>query len=108
MRGRPRRRLGTHLALLVVLVALAGCVSSTSSRSGGNTLDGGVKIPVESASSRSPSAATVRVTLTDTNGKAPMGLTVTPATVPAGDVTFVVKNAGSIVHEAVVLKTDVA
>ena len=30
-----------------------------------------------------------------------------PATVPAGDVTFVVKNNGTIVHEAVVLKTNI-
>ena len=30
------------------------------------------------------------------------------SSVPAGDVRFVVKNDGSIVHEAVVLKTDVA
>ena len=36
-----------------------------------------------------------------------MTLTLSPATVPAGDVTFVVKNNGTIVHEAVVLKTDV-
>jgi uncharacterized cupredoxin-like copper-binding protein len=36
-----------------------------------------------------------------------MTLTVAPASAPAGDVTFVVKNAGSMVHEAVVLQTDV-
>ena len=29
-----------------------------------------------------------------------------PATAPAGDVTFVVKNTGTIDHEAVVLKTN--
>jgi len=36
-----------------------------------------------------------------------MTLSVSPATAPAGDVTFVVKNNGTIEHEAVVLKTDV-
>ena len=36
-----------------------------------------------------------------------MTLTVSPATVPAGDVTFVVKNTGTIEHEAVVLKTNI-
>ena len=36
-----------------------------------------------------------------------MTLTVSPATAPAGDVTFVVKNTGTIDHEAVVLKTNV-
>jgi uncharacterized cupredoxin-like copper-binding protein len=49
----------------------------------------------------------VDVTLTDTNGHGPMGLKLSPNNVPAGDVTFVVKNAGTIVHEAVVLQTDV-
>ena len=47
----------------------------------------------------------MNVTLSDTNGLAgPMTLTVSPATAPAGDVTFVVKNTGTIDHEAVVLK----
>ena len=50
---------------------------------------------------------TVNVTLGDTNGAGPMTLDVSPATAPAGDVTFVVKNAGTIVHEAVVLKTNI-
>ncbi len=50
-------------------------------------------------------STTVNVTLGDTNGAGPMSLTVSPATAPAGDVKFVVKNAGTIVHEAVVLKT---
>ena len=36
-----------------------------------------------------------------------MTLTVSPATAPAGDVTFVVKNTGTIEHEAVVLKTNI-
>ena len=36
-----------------------------------------------------------------------MRLTVSPTTVPAGNVTFVVKNTGTIVHEAVVLKTNI-
>ena len=34
-----------------------------------------------------------------------MTIDVSPATAPAGDVTFVVKNNGTIEHEAVVLKT---
>ena len=50
---------------------------------------------------------TVHVTLSDTQGLGgPMTLTVSPATAPAGDVTFVVKNTGTIEHEAVVLKTN--
>ena len=50
---------------------------------------------------------TVNVTVGDTNGGGPMTLTVSPPTAPAGDVTFVVKNNGTIVHEAVVLKTNI-
>ena len=52
-------------------------------------------------------ATTVHVTLSDTKGLGgPMTLTASPATAPAGDVTFVVKNTGTIDHEAVVLKTN--
>ncbi len=36
-----------------------------------------------------------------------MSLTASPEAVAAGDVTFVVKNTGTIDHEAVVLKTNV-
>ena len=50
----------------------------------------------------------MHVTLGDTKGLAgPMTLAVSPATAPAGDVTFVVKNTGTIDHEAVVLKTNI-
>ena len=50
----------------------------------------------------------MNVTLSDTNGAAgPMSLTVSPNSAPAGDVTFVVKNTGTIDHEAVVLKTNI-
>jgi uncharacterized cupredoxin-like copper-binding protein len=52
---------------------------------------------------------TVHVTLSDSRGSGgPMSLTLSPSTVPPGDVTLVVKNDGTIEHEAVVLKTDVA
>ena len=37
-----------------------------------------------------------------------MTLIATPATVPAGNVTFKVKNTGTIEHEVIVLKTDTA
>ena len=49
----------------------------------------------------------MNVVVSDTKGlNGPMTMTVTPSTVPAGDVTFVVKNTGTIDHEAVVLKLD--
>ena len=43
----------------------------------------------------------------DTTGvDGPMTMTVSPASVPAGKVTFTLKNTGTIEHEMVVLKTD--
>ena len=91
-----------HLALVGIVGVLAGCASTPSSSSAGaNVLEGGVKIPSSTAST------TVQVTLSDTKGVGgPMTLTASPATAPAGDVTFVVKNTGTIDHEAVVLKTN--
>ncbi len=52
-------------------------------------------------------AAPIDVALTDTKGlDAPMALTPFASTAPAGDVTFAVKNLGTIDHEMIVLKTD--
>ena len=58
---------------------------------------------------RSTGAATVNVTLGDTKGTdGPMTLTATPTSATAGDVSITVKNAGTIDHEMIVLKTDTA
>ena len=101
-----RRRTFTGIALIGMLAGVTACASTpSSSDAGANTLEGGVKIPT--ASVTTPKVTTVNVTLGDSNGGAPMTLAVSPATAPAGDVRFVVKNAGTIVHEAVVLKTKV-
>jgi uncharacterized cupredoxin-like copper-binding protein len=107
MRGRQvrrGRRILTGIALVGAFCILAGCASNSSSTAtDANSLEGGVKIPT------STSSTTVHVTLGDTKGLGgPMSLVVSPATAPAGDVTFVVKNTGTIDHEAVVLKTSVA
>jgi uncharacterized cupredoxin-like copper-binding protein len=59
------------------------------------------------ASAKQP-VSVVSVSLTDTAGlNGPMGMTVSPATVPAGKVKFVVTNNGTIIHEMIVLKTKV-
>jgi uncharacterized cupredoxin-like copper-binding protein len=88
------------LAVAVVgVVLLASCSSSkkadTSTGSGG-----GVSVTT------APGAVTVNVTVSDTKGlDGPMTMTLSPNTVPAGStVTFVVKNTGTIEHEAVLLK----
>ncbi len=101
------RRLVTGMALIGLLAALAGCTSTpSSSGSGANSLEDGIKIP--SSGPAKTAATTVQVTLSDTKGLgAPMSIDVSPATAPAGDVTFVVKNTGTIEHEAIVLKTNI-
>jgi len=98
------QRLFLYLAFLGLVGILAGCASSsTSASAGANILEGGVKIP----SAATSTSTTVHVTLSDTRGLGgPMTLTASPATAPAGDVTFVVTNTGTIDHEAVVLKTN--
>jgi uncharacterized cupredoxin-like copper-binding protein len=49
----------------------------------------------------------VLIVVGDTSGtKAAMTMTVTPASAPAGRVTFTVKNNGTVIHEMVILKTD--
>ncbi len=98
----------TNVALTVLLCALAGCASNATSSTGANTLEGGIRIPTAPAAATGTPHTTVHVTVSDTKGLAgSMSLTVSPATAPAGDVTFVVKNTGTIEHEAVVLKTPV-
>jgi len=51
----------------------------------------------------------VLIEVGDTAGtKAPMTMTVAPTSAPAGKITFTVKNSGTVIHEMVILKTDVA
>jgi uncharacterized cupredoxin-like copper-binding protein len=97
-----RNRTGSVTAVLALtFFAMAGCGSS-SSTSNTTTGGGGVTAP-------SSSGPTVDVVVTDTKGlDGPMTLTATPDSVSAGDVTFTVKNTGTIDHEMVVLKTDTA
>ena len=68
-------------ALPLAAVVLAGCASA-------------VAAPV--------SGGTINATLTD------MKITVDKPSVASGPVTFVVKNSGAVVHELVVIQTDVA
>jgi uncharacterized cupredoxin-like copper-binding protein len=94
-----RKRAGALAGVFARAVAvLAGCGSSSPS----STTDGGGGVTVPAAS-----GTVVEVVVGDTNGlDGPMTLTATPESVPAGDVTFTVKNEGTIDHEMVVLKTD--
>lgn len=106
------RRTWAIAGVLAVTLALAACGSSSGSKS-----SGGSKTTSTTSSSGSGGVSTgsttggtaVAVDLGDTNGtNGPMTMTLTPSTVPAGKVTFTVKNSGTIKHEMVVLKATPA
>src|SRR4051794_8882298 len=77
------------MALVVALGAVAGCSTASADPP--------------------PSGTVVHVSITDhTAVNLPMNFVIDKSTAPAGDVTFVVKNDGTIAHELVVLQTDTA
>jgi uncharacterized cupredoxin-like copper-binding protein len=95
----------------LVVVALAGCSSSNGSTSSGGGQSGGVTATtVASGGVTSTTAASAGPTVVNVvGGEKPGGkyyLTVTPASVSAGPTTITFKNAGTMEHEVVVLKTD--
>ena len=79
-----------YLASLAIAAALlAACGSAATS-------------PAAAAPVAATAGGTINATLTD------MKISVDKVAIPSGKVTFVVKNSGLVVHELVVLKTDVA
>jgi len=95
----PRIRTMVMAMTLTAGLLLVGCSSDKKTDSSSS---GGVTVTTAAAS-----GTKVAVTVSDTKGlDAPMTMTVDPATVPAGDVTFSVKNTGTIDHEMIVVKTD--
>jgi uncharacterized cupredoxin-like copper-binding protein len=96
---RTLRLLGVFAVGAVVTVACAPPNSPAGSNDGG--------VPINTAASADKAGAPIDVALTDTKGlDGPMAVTTFATSAPAGDVTFVVKNLGTIEHEMVVLKTD--
>lgn len=102
-----RTRVLQITVVVVLALAFAACGSSSKKSSGTTATtaatggSGGLSVTTAPAS-----GATVNITVGDTKGlNGPMTLTADKSTVPAGDVTFVVKNTGTIDHEVVVLKT---
>jgi uncharacterized cupredoxin-like copper-binding protein len=95
------RRLLIVTIAIAVAVSVAGCGGDDDSSSNTTpTTAGGVTVP-------SGGGTQVNVVVSDTKGlDGSMTMTVDPATAPAGKVTFVVKNEGTITHEFVVLKTS--
>jgi len=104
-----RRRLAA-LGVLAAGALVLGACSSGSSSSSATTSGSGKTTSTTSAGltvTTVPKGTVVHVVVGDSKGlNGPMTLVPTPATVPAGNVTFVVKNTGTIDHEMVVLKTD--
>jgi uncharacterized cupredoxin-like copper-binding protein len=95
----PRIRTMVMAMTLTTGLLLVGCSSDKKTDSSSS---GGVTVTTAAAS-----GTKVAVTVSDTKGlDAPMTMTATPTTVPAGDVTFSVKNTGTIDHEMLVVKTD--
>lgn len=88
---------------VLAVVALVGLTLTACSSDGGSSSSS----TTSDTTVTTAAGTTVNVVVGDTKGvDAPMTMTVTPASVPAGKVTFVVKNTGTIEHEMVVLKTD--
>jgi uncharacterized cupredoxin-like copper-binding protein len=83
------------LAMLMVGGGATAVLAGVPGRAGTATADKKATVPV------------VTVALGDTQGlNGPMTVTVAPVSVKAGKVKFVVTNAGTIVHEMIVLKTS--
>jgi uncharacterized cupredoxin-like copper-binding protein len=95
-----------HLLLILAAAGLVGgCGSSNKSGSSAATTAAGAATTAAAGGG----AATVNVELNDTKGTdAPMTMVVSSSSAPAGKVTFVVKNTGTVDHEMVALKTDSA
>jgi len=95
------------LAVPVVLL-LAGCSSSASpaapSTSGAASAGTSAASGAASAGTSTASGAAAAVTAKESEFKIELGA----STAAAGPVTFQITNAGSIVHEFVVMKTDLA
>ena len=67
----------------------------------------GMRAPFTVVAPDQPPPSTVNVTLSDQSGvNAPMAVTPSSCVAAAGNVTFVVKNTGTVEHEMIVLKTD--
>jgi uncharacterized cupredoxin-like copper-binding protein len=95
--------LGAVLVAIVTATAACGSSSSSSGKSSSTTESGGV------TTGGTAKGTPVAIELGDTKGTdAAMTMTISPASVPAGPVTFTVKNAGTIKHEMVVLKATPA
>ena len=108
--GRSRAKRSIHslapLAVLALAAATIGaCAPPTPAPGAG---DGGVNVAGPPQTVLVRGAAPIDVVLSDSGPSGPMSLVPFDSSASAGDVTFTVKNTGTIDHEMVVLKTDTA
>jgi uncharacterized cupredoxin-like copper-binding protein len=99
---RVKRVAGRWLVVPALLAfgVIAGCAAPVAS---GGSADGGIPVAAPAAVAGNH----VDVVISDTRGLAgPMTIVTFQSSVKAGDVTFTVKNLGTIEHEMVVLKTS--
>ena len=90
------------VVVLAAATTLAACSSSSKTSSSATTAAGGGVTVTTAGSGQS-----VDVTVSDTQGtNGPMTLVPATTSAKAGDVTFVIKNTGTIEHEMLVIKTD--
>jgi len=89
----------TLIASIGLVVMLAACSSTASSPAATASPPGTTPSPSEAAAS--PSGTTITATLTE------FVIAPSATSAPAGMVTFNVTNNGTMVHEFVILKTDI-
>jgi len=87
------------IAVIGLVVALAACGSTASSP--GAAASPSAAAPSPSAATSSPAGTTITATLTE------FAIAMSASSAPAGPVTFNVTNAGTMVHEFVILQTDI-
>ncbi|MCK9486900.1 MAG: hypothetical protein M0R73_09445 [Dehalococcoidia bacterium] len=92
---RPTARVGALALGAFAALALVAC-------GGGDSNNDATAAPTQAAGG---DATTVQVTL---GAPSELELEAAPASVPAGAVTFEVENAGALLHELVVIKSDQA
>src|SRR5579871_3743394 len=100
-RTRPLALFG---ALVASVMGIAACAPPAAAPGAG---DGGVAVAAQAPQTVIVhGAAPVDVVLTDSGPSGPMSIVTFESSVPAGEVTFRVKNLGTMEHEMIVLKTD--
>lgn len=98
-----RKPMLAAMAALIVVPTLAACGSSSSDSSSTITPAPAAATATTPTTAAAPAkAGTVNVALSE------WAIAPTPASAPAGKVTFDVKNDGKVPHEMVIIKTDKA